>query len=264
MGAAQRGRVVDAIADHRHNFAGAHQRVDDLVLLFGLHAREDIRAARQLGGPLRAQTSQFRSIYDQAVVMEDTGSFRHGVSRKRMVAGYELDPGRLTLVDRGWNFGTQRITKAQQPVQDKVAFIFFAHALKAAPRKRPALGHARGAGVGGIAAGGEAARDRDHAHALAGEFRVHRMCALALAGREPAVLQDPFQRAFGHDASGGGGAITAGRAHPDVGHVLADDVEGVVVSEPPTIVQRFDIDAMVAAVRQDFALQRIHRARFAG
>ena len=77
------------------------------------------------------------------------------------------------------------------------------------------------------------------------------------------MFEDPFQRAFGHDARSGGNALVARRAHPDVGHVLTRHVEGVVVCESPTIVQRFDLNTVAAAVRQYFTLQRVHRAGFA-
>ncbi|MGA8569414.1 MAG: hypothetical protein WB580_16600 [Candidatus Binataceae bacterium] len=79
-----------------------------------------------------------------------------------MVAGDELefDPGRLAFAYRGRNFGTRRIAKAQQPLEDEVAFVLLERAAKS------------GADVCGIAGGGEAAGDREHAHTLVGEFRV--------------------------------------------------------------------------------------------
>ena len=134
MGAPQRRRVVDTVADHRHDFTGVHQRVDDLVFLLGLHAREDAGAARDPGGAFRAQTREFSCINDQAVVMGDAGGLRHGVGPERMVAGDELefDPGRLAFAYRGRSFGTRRIAKAQQPI-DEVAFVF-----ARARRKSPA------------------------------------------------------------------------------------------------------------------------------
>ncbi len=70
------------------------------------------------------------------------------------------------------------------------------------------------------------------------------------------MLDYPLERALGHDSLCEPGAVAFATA-PDVRHVFANRVEGVVVHQTPSRVKRIDVDSVLGAMGKNLSLHRV-------
>ena len=114
---AERGRVVDAVARHRHALAPRLQRPDDGDLLLRLHPRVHPDRGDPPPQLLRGQRRELRPGADLAAGLQDAQPGADAARRDRMVARdhHYRDPGRAAGGHGRRRLGTGRIEQAHEP-----------------------------------------------------------------------------------------------------------------------------------------------------
>ena len=122
IGRLQRGRVVHAVAGHRHHVAGALQGTHDPQLVLGAHPRVDVHPTdRLVEGPV-VHALELGAGGDRRVRRGDAHLAGDRARGDRVVAGdhHHPDAGALGRGDRRGGLLTRRIDDAQRAEEDEV------------------------------------------------------------------------------------------------------------------------------------------------
>jgi hypothetical protein len=119
----QGGRIVDAVAGHRHRVALTLQRLDDPELVLGVDARVDrylpyCPAERLVGHALELRTRDRSSVGGNAEFAGDDGRSLRVIARDHD----RTDAGSPGAGDGRLGFRARRVDHADQPEEDEVMF----------------------------------------------------------------------------------------------------------------------------------------------
>ena len=211
------------------------------MLLRWVHAGE-YRGVPNAPGPICLVERVQLCPGDCAFSASDSGGLSDRMRSERMIAGNHLDgnSGILTGGDSSRYFRSNRISESEQPQQLQRAFVRLP-----ASAKRSFLVVAR--------------CDREHSESLFAQAAVRCVRIPPFFVGRVAVLENTLERTFGDYPRSR--AMSTG---PYVRHVFAIGIEVIIDGEPPRFMQSFGVYAVLCAMRDDGAVERIHRSHLGG